>query len=133
MKNMNTLISSALLLFVFIGTSKAQTAEASMGTTLPRLSTVSAPAVAAPGKEVTIAFRSFCERPVAIFAGPKEGIREPRIQTFGGLSNYQKLYLRENEVVCLMLPDKRPSACTIIKPGFTTVEVNASANAISSR
>jgi hypothetical protein len=130
--NMTKLFTSALLLFAFFGNSNAQTAEASMGTTLPRLANVSAPAVAA-GKEVVIDFRSYCERPVAIFAGAKENIREPKIQTFGGLSNYQKLYLRENEVVCLMLPDKRPTACTIIKAGSTSVEVNASGNQISSK
>ncbi len=92
------------------------------------------PVVVTPaGKEVIITFKNMAEKSVAIFAGPKENIREPRIFTYGGLSKNNKLYMRENEVVCLMTADKRPVACTVVKPGVTVVEVNVSANGISSK
>lgn len=109
----------------------AQNAVASNTNTVPVLKTENVPApVPALGKEVVITFRNTAEKPVAIFAGPKEGIREPKINTYGGLSNFNKLYLRENEVVCLMNVQKLPVACTVIKPGVTAVEVNTSANGI---
>ena len=85
------------------------------------------------GKEIIVTFKNTCDRPIAIFAGPKENLREPRLQTFGGLSTNNKLYVKENEVVCLMTEDKKPKACVILKPGITIVEVNVSANGISAK
>jgi hypothetical protein len=84
------------------------------------------------GKEVVINFKNGAEKPVAIFAGPKEEIREPKLNTYGGMSS-GKLYVKENEVVCLMTTDKKPIACALIKPGITSVEVNSSANAITGK
>ena len=133
MRKMKNVIPGILMTMVAANCS-AQVVEASANSSLPKLITkVDAPPVPVQGKEVVIAFRNTCERPVGIFAGPKEGIREPKITTFGGLSNYQKLYLHENDVVCLMKLDKQPSACTVIKPGVTSVEVNSSATAIAGK
>ncbi len=84
------------------------------------------------GKEVIINIKNSAEKPVVVFAGSKESIRDPKVSVFGGLS-YNKLYLHENDVVCLMTNDKKPMACTMIKPGITSVEVNPSANGISGR
>jgi hypothetical protein len=129
--NMTKLFTSALLLFAFAASSTAQNAEASLSTSLPKITNkVDAPAATPVGKEVVISFVNTCGRPVAIFAGPKENIRAPRIETYGGLSRNMKFYLHENEVVCLMALDKRPTACTVIKPGVTTVEVNTTADGI---
>ncbi len=85
-----------------------------------------------PGKEVTITLRNTSERPLAVFAGPKEGIRNPKVMAVGGIS-LNKLYLRENEVVCLVTVDKRPVACTVIKPGVTTVEINSAGTTVTSK
>jgi hypothetical protein len=132
--NMTKLFTSALLLMTFATSSNAQNAEASLNTGLPKLTTkVEATPVNPVGKEVVISFVNTCEKPVAIFAGPKESIRTPRIETFGGLSRNMKFYLHENEVVCIMALDKQPKACTVIKPGVTTVEVNTTANGIVGR
>jgi hypothetical protein len=128
------MITPALFLLVFVGNSTAQNAEASVNSGLPKIAAkVEAPAAPALGKEMIITLKSNCEKPVAIFAGPKENIRNPRIETYGGLSRNQVFYLRENEVVCLMSLDKRPTACTVIKAGVTTVEVNTTATGISSQ
>ncbi len=90
------------------------------------------PTAPAAGKEVQITLKNSSEKSVAVFAGPKEEIKDPKIKVIGGLSK-NTLYLRENDAVCLMTVDKRPVACTMIKPGITSVEVNVSANAISSK
>ena len=76
--------------------------------------------------------KNAAEKSVPVFAGPKEEIKDPKITVVGGLS-LNKLYLKENDAVCLMTIDKRPIACTVIKPGMTFVEVNTSANSISSK
>ncbi len=83
-------------------------------------------------KEVTITIKNTCEKGVAVFAGPKEEIREPKLNTYGGLST-NKVYIKENDVVCLMTNEKKPIACTIVKPGMTTVEVNTSATGVTGR
>lgn len=85
-----------------------------------------------PGKEVTITLKNTSEKPVAIFAGPKEGIRDPKVMAVGGMS-LNKLYLRENEVVCLVTVDKRPTACASIKPGMTSVEINTAATTVTGK
>ncbi|MBL0308546.1 MAG: hypothetical protein IPP77_02300 [Bacteroidetes bacterium] len=84
-------------------------------------------------QEVTITIRNKAEKPVAIFAGPKEGIRDPKVQTLGGMS-LNKLYLRESEVVCLMdMAERKPTACAVIKAGMTTIEVNPSGTTLQSK
>lgn len=120
-------IIAVALCFVCTLNASAQNAEASASSDMPKVEKT------AVGKEVVIAFKNTCEKPVAIFAGAKENIRNPRITTFGGLSSNQKLYLRENEVVCLMTVDNRPASCTVIKPGITSVEVNSSATVITGK
>ncbi|MBP6730740.1 MAG: hypothetical protein KA149_01705 [Chitinophagales bacterium] len=87
---------------------------------------------AAVNKEVQIVLKNAAEKSVAVFAGPKEEIKDPKLKVVGGLSK-NTLYLKENDAVCLMTVDKRPLACTMIKPGITSVEVNVSANGISSK
>jgi len=115
-------LSTLAFLFNFTSTAFAQNETASLNT--------EAPAVTSAQKPMPITLKNAAEKSVAIFAGPKEEIKEPKITVVGGLSK-NTLYLKENEAVCLMTPDKRPIACTIIKPGVTSVEVNVSANGIS--
>lgn len=84
------------------------------------------------GKEVTVTLKNTAEKPMAVFAGPKEEIRTPKITPVGGLST-NKLYIHENDVVCIMTPENTPKACAIIKPGVTSVEVNSSGTTISAK
>lgn len=123
----------AFLLILAAGVSSAQT-TGSVVVPQPATAVVNAPVqpANANAKPVTISLRNNAEKSVAVFAGPKEELKEPRITVAGGLSN-NTLYLKEGDAVCLMTIDKRPVACTIVKPGVTSVEVNVSANAISSK
>src|ERR1019366_1448836 len=77
----------------------------------------------APSVELTITMKNGAERPVLYFAGPKEEVRKPRVQTIGGLGK-TTLYVQSNDVVCLLNNDAKPVACTFLKPGTTSVEVN---------
>ena len=134
MKNMIKKIVPVALFIAMASNVSAQNAEASLSSDMPKVTAkVEAPPPSIVGKEVIIAFINTAEKPVAIFAGPKENIRKPRIETYGGLSKNQKFYMHENEVVCLMAADNTPKACTVIKPGITMVEVNSSATLISGK
>ncbi len=133
MKHVNNLLIGSFLLVASI--SFAQTNEVASNSTYTKAAAVSetpvAPATVA-GKDIVITLKNSSERSIAVFAGPKENIREPKIFTYGGLST-NKLYLHENEVVCLMTSDKRPTSCTVLKPGITTVEVNTSGNSVAGK
>lgn len=88
---------------------------------------------AAPAqREKTIIVKNTSEKSIAVFAGPKEGIREPRLNTYGGLSS-NKVYVKPSDVVCLMTDDKKPIACAIVKPETTIVEVNVSATGVTAK
>ncbi|MCW5908569.1 MAG: hypothetical protein KIS94_11970 [Chitinophagales bacterium] len=87
---------------------------------------------ASTNQERAITVKNNSEKGVAIFAGPKENIREPRVQTFGGLST-NKVYVSPNDVVCLMTDDKKPIACTIVKAETTVVEINTSATGVTGK
>ena len=138
MKPTKSTVFLSAALFLFASKAVAQNEEANLSPAYTKATalaetpaTPSAPP-AVVGKEVTISLKNTAEKPIVIFAGPKENIREPKINTYGGLS-MNKLYLHENEVVCLMTNEKKPMACTMIKPGITSVEINTSANSISGR
>jgi hypothetical protein len=87
---------------------------------------------ASSNQEKTVIIKNNSEKRIAVFAGPKEGIREPRVITYGGLSS-NKVYVMPNDVVCLMTDDKKPIACAIIKPETTVVEVNTSATGVTGK
>ena len=105
-------------------TIKAQ-AIASLSSAVP----ISKPAA---NTEMTITLKNSAERPVIIFAGPREGIRDPKVQTYGGLSK-NTLYLQTNDVVCLMDNEPKAVACTVVKAGVSSVEINSSATTIASK
>lgn len=132
MKNVLKSICCVFILSVITNSVSAQNELAAI--TPKATAIVENPSAPAPNtnKEVTILLRNASEKSVAVFAGPKEELKEPKLKVVGGLSK-NNLYLKENDAVCLMTVDKRPMACTIVKPGVTTVEVNVSANAISSK
>jgi hypothetical protein len=122
--------------FCLISSGFVANAQTTGNVVVPRPATAMLETPAQPAnvnaKEVTVTLRNNAEKSVAVFAGPKENLKEPKVLVAGGLSK-NTLYLKELDAVCLMTVDKRPLACTIIKPGVTTVEVNTSANAISSK
>ena len=131
MKNVFQVAALTVLccLFTYSGYSQNETAAV-----VPAKVTavVDAPVAQSANKPLIITLKNSAEKSVAIFAGPKEEIKDPRITVVGG-SSKNTLYLKENDAVCLMTADKHPVACTIIKPGATMVEINVSANAISSK
>ncbi len=133
MKKVLKAMSCVMMLTLFATVASAQNEVA---VNVPKATAIvenpTAPAANTASKEVTIVLRNGAEKSVAVFAGPKDQLKEPKITVVGGLSK-NNLYLKENDAVCLMTVDKRPVACTIIKPGVTTVEVNASANGITSK
>ena len=131
MKNVFQVAALTVLfcLFTYSGYSQNETAAVAPA---KATAVVDAPVAQSANKPLIITLKNSAEKPVAIFAGPKEEIRDPRITVVGG-SSKNTLYLKENDAVCLMTADKHPVACTIIKPGATVVEINVSANAISSK
>lgn len=122
-----TTLCCALLLFTGLLPAQNETASISKPT-----AATEEPTVSTPSSTITIMLKNEAEKSVPVFAGPKEEIRDPKIKVVGGLSK-NTLYLKANDAVCLMTDDKRPVACTIIKPGVTVVEINVSANGISSK
>jgi hypothetical protein len=123
----------AFSLFTSVGVMAQGNLEASLSREVPTLTSENTPSVTSTApKEVTILLKNVSEKKIVIFAGAKEDIRSPRIQEYGGMSS-NKLYLKENEVVCLMTVEKKPMSCAVIKPGVATVEVNSSASVIVSK
>lgn len=131
---MKNVLKATLLACILITTSSiafAQNETAALVTKATAvIETPTAPTPA--GKPVMITLHNAAEKSVAVFAGHKEDLKEPKSIVVGG-SSRNILYLTENDAVCLMTVDKRPAACTIIKPGMSTVEVNVSANGISGK
>lgn len=135
MKNLLKAIAPILLIAFTLSSVKAQElASLSTGGYPEAKATTDKPAAppVSTGTPVTLTIKNTCEKPMVIFAGPKEGIRNPKVQTYGGVSK-NTVYLQSNDVICLMTNDYKPIACTNIKPGATSVEINTSGNAITSK
>ncbi len=132
MKNVLKLSALALTFNLIGSTAFAQNETATIYPKATAMEEAPTAPAATGNKPVIITLRNAAEKSVAVYAGPKEGLKEPKVNVVGGLSK-NILYLNENDAVCLLTVDKRPSACTIIKPGISTVEINLSANAISSK
>ncbi len=93
-----------------------------------------APKKAAPtveGKAIKVTLKSLAEADISIFAGKKEDLKTGQLKNFGGLST-NTLYIKENDVVCIM-KDKKPVSCADVKPGTTALEVNSSGNVITKK
>jgi hypothetical protein len=133
---MKNVLKATLLACILTTTGSIAFAQNETAVLVPKatamIETPTAPAPAPAGKAVIITLHNAAEKSVAVFAGHKEDLKEPKITVVGG-SSRNVLYLTENDAVCLMTVDKRPAACTIIKPGMSTVEVNVSANGISGK
>lgn len=128
MKKITTLMMSFVLTAFAYTTVHAQ--EVAMLT--PGNPGTSNPDAPAANTEMQVTLKNSGGTNIYVFAGPKDGIRNPRVQTYGGFSK-NTLYLQANDVVCLMTAEVKPMACTVVKPGTSTVEVNPSGNGISSK
>lgn len=115
MDNLRKAITALIIALAFIGAAKANN-----NPTAPE------------NAEKVVTVKNTCGNGIAIYAGPKEGIRDPKIATYGGMST-NKVYVYPNDVVCLMTADKKPIACTIVKPETTAVEINSSATLITGK
>lgn len=88
---------------------------------------------AAPARDITVTIKSLCERPVPIYAGPRVGLKKPKIQTLGGMST-NTLHVKSNDVVCIMSSDgKKTMACVNLKTTTTALEVNSSGSDIKGK
>lgn len=115
MQHVRKAITAIIIALVFIGISRANN-----NPTAPE------------SQEKVVTVKNTCGNGIAIYAGPKEGIRDPKINTYGGMST-NKVYVMPNDVVCLMTADKKPIACTIVKQETTSVEINSSATLITGK
>ena len=103
----------------------AQTAEANIENP-SMLAEAKAPAEM-QSKEVVVTLKNDCTRHISVFAGSKKEVFDGKSQPIGGLSS-NTLYIKENDVVCIMTDPKTIQACAIAKPGVTKVEINPSGN-----
>lgn len=84
------------------------------------------------GKEIQITLKNLAEGTVSVFAGPKEDLKDKtKRKTVGGLGT-NTLYVRINEVVCIMNGEKTVS-CTAVKATTKLLEINSSALAITEK
>ena len=123
-----------LLALLFVcGITNAQTNKSKSP---PKTTGKTAPAKRAPAPapkvEITVTLKNLAETNVAVFAGEKEGIRDPKLRVLGGRST-NVIYLKTGDVVCIMTEDKKALSCADIKAATTIVEVNSSGTVITSR
>jgi hypothetical protein len=84
------------------------------------------------GKEIQVTLKNLAEGTVSVFAGPKEDLKnKTKRKTVGGLGT-NTLYVRINEVVCIMNGQKTVS-CTAVKATTKLLEINSSALAITEK
>lgn len=125
------------LLFVFVALSIAtensfgQTTKAKTKTSSKKTTSTKAKTVTAPARDITITLQNDHEGSVMVFAGHKEDLKNPRLTAMGGLTK-NKLYLKTNDVVCIVVNGK-PTACAEVKPTTVTLKINASATQISQK
>lgn len=127
---------SKAMAFILMLLSVQLQAQTTNGKNPPKNSGKSAPVkrqtAPTPKVEVTITLKNLAETNVAVFAGSKEGIRNPDLRTLGGRSN-NVVYLKTGDVVCIMTAEKKALSCADIKPATTIVEINASGTVITAR
>ena len=135
MKHLTKIILSLALLSFAFHNAEAQTGLKKKPTATSKSKTTAAPKKAAPvaiGKDVTVTLKNLSEGTIAIFAGPKDELKNTlKKKTVGGLSK-NTLYLHVNEVVCILNADKIVS-CVAIQGTTTFLEINSSGNIITAK
>ena len=84
------------------------------------------------GSAVAIGVKNLCERPVIIFAGPKDELSkpEPRQRVFEGHSN-KTLYVSINEMVCIMHESGKSISCADVMGGAAEMEIDEGGTTIT--
>jgi len=84
------------------------------------------------GTSVAIALKNLSQRPVIIFAGPKEELTKPgpRQKVYEALST-NTIYVSTNEVVCIMHESGKPVACADVMAGTAEMEIDESGSIIT--
>jgi len=128
-------VSIALVSSVFANSSAQTIVKKKTTTTIKPKSTTSTTKKASPtvpGKEVTVTLKNLSEGTIAIFAGPKEELKNTlNKKTVGGLSK-NTLYVRVNEVVCILDGEKTVS-CAVVKESTTLLAINSSGKGITAK
>ena len=134
MKNLTICLTLILSLLFAMPFTHAQTGTAKTTTTKKQTTTakskVPAKKTGAPVviKEVTVILHNDSEGTVSVFAGHKEDLKEPKLTIVGGKSD-NRLYLKTNDVVCIISKGKTIS-CASIKANTTKLSISLSGQEI---
>lgn len=121
-----------LLLCAFSTAGFAQSSKSKGSNKTNSKTTTKAPVVPAPGKAVTLSIKNTAEKNIALFAGGRDGLKDPAIKELGGLST-NTLYLHVNDVVCIMDDKKKPKSCAEIKSTTQALEINSSGTVVTAK
>ncbi len=130
---MHTLLKTTLVLFFSVmlirGFAQTTTKKSTSTSSKTKTTTTAKKPATVYGKEIQVTLKNLAEGTVPIFAGPKEDLKEvTKRKTVGGLSK-NNLFLRVNEVVCIVKGEKTVS-CAAVKATTTLLEINSSATEI---
>jgi len=134
MKPLLKIVLSLVLLSFAFTNSYAQTTvkKKTTTTTKPKTTTTAKKPSPVVGKEVTVTLKNLSEGTIAIFAGPKDELKNlAKKRTVGGLSK-NVLYVHVNEVVCILNGEKTVS-CVSIQVNTNLLEINSSGNGITAK
>ena len=86
------------------------------------------------GNSEVIRLKNNSDKPVIIFAGPKDELSnpKPRQKAYEAHST-NTIYVSMNEVVCIINEDEKPVSCEDVKAGIVEMEVTANGNKIVAR
>lgn len=134
MKQLTTCLTLIICVFLLSPSVQAQTTKAKTTTTKKQTtsskSKVPAKKTGAPvvTKEVTVILHNESEGTVSVFAGHKEDLKTPKLTIVGGKSD-NRLYLKTNDVVCIISKGKTV-ACASIKATTTKLSISLSGQEI---
>ncbi|MES2621813.1 MAG: hypothetical protein V4615_13265 [Bacteroidota bacterium] len=130
MKNyLNKVLWLLLVMFLITGANAQTTTKKTSTKTKSTKSKTAAPVSKSTPVPVTITLTSKCERNLMIFSGPKENLRDPKMRQIGGLS-VNMLYLKTNQVVCIMDAKKKPASCVTVTKQMSKLETNNAGTAL---
>ncbi|MDB5283974.1 MAG: hypothetical protein JWO06_3049 [Bacteroidota bacterium] len=120
-----------VILFSYSANAQTGTTKSTSKTSTTKKKTpAKKPAPPLSRKDISISLINSDEHSVSVFAGPKEDLKTAKLKVAGGLST-NTLYVKENDVVCIMDESRKPVACANVLPGTKSVQINSSGNAIT--
>ncbi len=131
---MKTILKPVYFVLIALLVSQAVTAQSTTkkSSSTHKTSNTKKPAPTSYGKEIKVTLKNLAEGTVLVFAGPKENLNDPlKRKSVGGLGT-NTLYLRVNEVACIVKGEKTVS-CAIIKSTTSQLEINTSGNQITAK